>query len=293
MHLVHDFKRFTGESPSRFVARLNLAPEFPYSFRDRGPPPPRVILPEGVASLLSDHACGCVSSLAMKKKSSSSVCASSSPAGCWRRRRDHSRASRGRDTPSPLEAARHSTRTSSSRTPTEVTRAHWRPIERSTITLSQFSPDGRWVVFTSHRSGPAEIYRVRPDKYGLEKITADRGFADQATISPDGKSMAYVCTRSGQADILVFDLSTRKVRERHYRITPPASSGLRGHRTANGSLSHPIAIRRRSRAQHTVVSAYPLVRVQFTGIYIVHPDGSGLLRVSDVYFGGHASLVER
>ena len=28
MHLVHDFKRFTGESPSRFVARLNLAPEF-------------------------------------------------------------------------------------------------------------------------------------------------------------------------------------------------------------------------------------------------------------------------
>src|SRR6478609_958295 len=28
---------------------------------------------------------------------------------------------------------------------------------------ASFSPDGRWIVFTSHRSGPARIYRVSVD----------------------------------------------------------------------------------------------------------------------------------
>src|SRR2546423_1603013 len=71
---------------------------------------------------------------------------------------------------------------------------------------ASFSPDGQWVLFTSHRSGPAEIYRVHPDGSGIEKLTSDRAFNDQAALSPDGKSLAYVSTRSGQADIWVVDL---------------------------------------------------------------------------------------
>src|SRR5687768_5450717 len=28
---------------------------------------------------------------------------------------------------------------------------------------ASLSPDGRWIVFTSHRAGSADLYRIRPD----------------------------------------------------------------------------------------------------------------------------------
>src|SRR3954451_14789150 len=42
-----------------------------------------------------------------------------------------------------------------------------------------FSADGRWIIFTSQRSGPARIYRVHPDGSGLEPLTDGSSFADQ------------------------------------------------------------------------------------------------------------------
>ena len=80
---------------------------------------------------------------------------------------------------------------------------------------ASFSPDGRWIVFTSERagSGQADIYRVHPDGSGLERLTDDPDLDDQAAISPDGGQMAFVSTRgSHTADIWVLDLQTRKVR---------------------------------------------------------------------------------
>ena len=32
-----------------------------------------------------------------------------------------------------------------------------------------FSPDGRWIVFTSTRNGSADVFRVRTDGTGLER----------------------------------------------------------------------------------------------------------------------------
>lgn len=34
-----------------------------------------------------------------------------------------------------------------------------------------FSPDGQWIVFTSHRNGSADLYRVHPDGSGLQRLT--------------------------------------------------------------------------------------------------------------------------
>src|SRR3954467_2479368 len=76
---------------------------------------------------------------------------------------------------------------------------------------ASFSFDGRWVIFTSHRSGSANIYRVHPDGSGLERLTDDSGFNDQGVLSPDGRSLAFVSSRSGQADIWVLDLATRRL----------------------------------------------------------------------------------
>ena len=41
-----------------------------------------------------------------------------------------------------------------------------------------FSPDGQWIVFTSHRAGSADIYRVHPDASRLERLTDDPAFDD-------------------------------------------------------------------------------------------------------------------
>src|SRR5215472_9160454 len=50
-----------------------------------------------------------------------------------------------------------------------------------------WAPDGASIVFTSERDGSAELYRVRPDGSGLERLTNDPAYDDQAAFSPDGK----------------------------------------------------------------------------------------------------------
>ena len=78
---------------------------------------------------------------------------------------------------------------------------------------ASFSSDGRWLIFTSERAGSADIYRVHPDGSGLERLTSDPAYEDQAALSPDGSTLAFVSTRgSGMADIWLLDLATRGYR---------------------------------------------------------------------------------
>jgi Tol biopolymer transport system component len=78
---------------------------------------------------------------------------------------------------------------------------------------AMFSADGKWIVFTSERGGPANIYRIHPDGSGLERLTDDDGFDDQASLSPDGNQLAFVSTRgSGTNNIWILNIKTRKAR---------------------------------------------------------------------------------
>lgn len=77
---------------------------------------------------------------------------------------------------------------------------------------ASFSPDGKWIFFTSERDGSADIYRVQADGKKLERLTDDKAFDDQAALSPDGKSLAFVSSRSGQADIWILEMATGKLR---------------------------------------------------------------------------------
>src|SRR5258708_37082526 len=47
---------------------------------------------------------------------------------------------------------------------------------------ASFSHDGNWILFTSERNGSADIYRVHPDGSGLEQLTNDPSFDDQAAL---------------------------------------------------------------------------------------------------------------
>jgi Tol biopolymer transport system component len=76
---------------------------------------------------------------------------------------------------------------------------------------ASFSPDGRWITFTSERNGDgnADLYRSRTDGSGLEKLAATPSVEDAAALSPDGRKLAFVSTGNGyKANIWVMDLVT-------------------------------------------------------------------------------------
>ena len=78
---------------------------------------------------------------------------------------------------------------------------------------ASFSFDDEWVVFTSERHGSADIFRVRADGMGIERLTDHPAFDDHAALSPDGRSLAFVSTRDhGSTDIYVLDVQTGEVR---------------------------------------------------------------------------------
>jgi len=58
-----------------------------------------------------------------------------------------------------------------------------------------WSPDGASIVFTSDRSGSADLFRVNPDGGGLERLTDDPAYDDQAAFSSDSTHLVFVSTR--------------------------------------------------------------------------------------------------
>jgi Tol biopolymer transport system component len=81
-----------------------------------------------------------------------------------------------------------------------------------------FSPDGKWIVFTSERdpegTGQADLWRVHPDGSELERLTSDAAMEDAGALSPDGTRLAFVSTQGGArtTNIWVMDLKTRRAR---------------------------------------------------------------------------------
>jgi TolB protein len=144
---------------------------------------------------------------------------------------------------------------------------------------ASFSPDGRWIVFTSHRSGPARIYRVHPDGSGLEPLTDGSAFADQGVLSPDGKTLAFVSSRDGQADIWVLDLAARTSRN----VTSHPGGDFRPAWSPDGkwiAFSSDRAPLRAACPNTTAPGPAPFVTPQYLGVYVVRPDGSDLRRIS-------------
>ncbi|MCY4030146.1 MAG: hypothetical protein OXH75_28030 [Acidobacteria bacterium] len=67
------------------------------------------------------------------------------------------------------------------------------------------SPDGRWVVFTSERSGSPDLYVLDLEGDGAPRpLVTGPALEDAADISPDGRRLVFVSTRSGNADVFVL-----------------------------------------------------------------------------------------
>lgn len=88
-----------------------------------------------------------------------------------------------------------------------------------------FSPDGRWVVFTSERSGSPDLYALELDGNAEPiRLTRHEAMDDAAAFSPDGRTLAFVSTRDGDADIFVMpfapDDSTTEARAENLTRRP-------------------------------------------------------------------------
>ena len=137
---------------------------------------------------------------------------------------------------------------------------------------ASFSPDGKWIVFTSERDGTADIYRVHPDGSGLQRIVADPAFDDQGALSPDGKSLAFVSDRSGQADIWILDLRTRKLRN----LTNQPGGDFRPSWSPDGQWIAFSSDRDSTKPKGNG----GFETAHSTEIYLVRPDGSNFRRIT-------------
>ncbi|HWW82720.1 MAG TPA: hypothetical protein VNZ26_03910, partial [Vicinamibacterales bacterium] len=138
---------------------------------------------------------------------------------------------------------------------------------------ASFSYDGKWIVFTSERTGSADIFRVHSDGTGLERLTEDPSFDDQASLSPNGRTLAFVSTRgTGTADIWLLDLESH----RYHNLTQHVGGDYRPIWSPDGkwiafTSDRDTPLRKRQGGWESV---------QSTALYIVGSDGNGLRRLT-------------
>ena len=141
---------------------------------------------------------------------------------------------------------------------------------------ASFSPDGEWVVLTSTREGSADLFRVRLDGSALERLTDSVAFDDQAAFSPDGGSIAFVSSRTGQADVWVLELRTRRL----VNVTNHPAGDFRPAWSPDGRWIAFSSDRDSARAVRGAPGGMAFVAPPSTEIYVVHPDGTGVRRVT-------------
>ena len=136
-----------------------------------------------------------------------------------------------------------------------------------------WSQRGDWIVFTSERGGSADLYRIHPDGTGIERLTDDPAYDDQAAFSPDGAQIVFVSTRAGgRANLWILHVATRKV--------TPLTAGNGGDFRPSWSPDGKWIAFSSDRESDFPAAGARWERLHLVDIYLVHPDGTGLKRIT-------------
>jgi len=136
-----------------------------------------------------------------------------------------------------------------------------------------WSPDGKWIAFTSERDGSADLYRVKVDGRGLERLTESPAYDDQAAWSPDSRGIVFVTTRAGgTADLWILDVATHRA----HALTSGAGGDFRPSWSPDGTW---IAFSS-DRTSSLPMRKGAWEHMHIVDIYLIHPDGTGLKRLT-------------
>jgi len=150
---------------------------------------------------------------------------------------------------------------------------------------AMFSADGKWIVFTSERNGPSNIYRIHPDGSGLEQLTDNDGFDDQASLSPDDKQLAFISSRgNGTNNLWILDIKTRKARNLSSAQGLQAAVGkMNGYYRPSWSPDGKWIAFSSDRGTDFKGHKFPAPgweHIQAASIYVIQPDGTGLRKLT-------------
>ena len=91
--------------------------------------------------------------------------------------------------------------------------------------VPRWSPDGNWIATFSDRSGPLQIWKIRPDGSGLAQVTEVPDNVAYAVWSPDARRMLAANTRSDSGTTYLFD-PHRPWREQEPEVLPAPPDSL-------------------------------------------------------------------
>jgi TolB protein len=135
-----------------------------------------------------------------------------------------------------------------------------------------YSPDGRWICFTSNRTGDQEIWVMRSDGSDSIQLTRAPGYDGGAFFSPDGKRLIYRSDRktNNLLQVFVADLAFDEARNisgiaREHQLTDDANVNW-------GPYWHPDG-------RHVVYATSAHGHANYE-LYLMRDDGSNKTRVT-------------
>ncbi|MCY0386210.1 hypothetical protein OVY01_02895 [Robbsia sp. Bb-Pol-6] len=154
---------------------------------------------------------------------------------------------------------------------------------------ASFSKDGQWILFTSERDGLGEsnLYRVKVDGTGLQRLTDHIAVDDAAVFSPTNPNLiAFVSSRRGQAGFGTTNIWTLNVATGALKNV---TGSLKFDPTRPHSYFRPswspdgkwLALSSDTGSDwrgHDLPVGWE--RTQECSIYIIKPDGSGWKRIA-------------
>jgi len=82
---------------------------------------------------------------------------------------------------------------------------------RAIDTEGTWSPDGRYIYFTSDRAGGPQIYRMSASGGSPERVTFEGSYNARPRLSPDGDKLAVLTLDRGNYRIGILDLDRRNL----------------------------------------------------------------------------------